>query len=924
MKKIILQVTLLSICLFTSCQNKCPVETTWPAIHPETRPGVRWWWLGSAVDSVGLTANMEDLQKAGIGAVEITPIYGINGAENRHIDYLSSRWMDMYKHVVSEGKRLGILIDMNNGTGWPFGGPTISMEDAVTKVVFQKYPVKSGERFYRKIIPDDQRQLDVYTIAVVMASDGVRKIDLTDLVAADRMIDWTAPAGDWMVWAAFNCKTFQSVKRAAPGGEGLVMNHYSHHVLDNYLKRFDDAFTSSEAPWPHSFFNDSYEVFGSDWSENLLETFEKNRNYKLQDYIPELNREGDPDVCSRVVCDYRQTIGELLLDEFTVPWTQWANKRNSTTRNQAHGSPGNLIDFYSAVDIPECESFGRTLFDIPGLRIDSGMKESDAHPSMLKFASSAAHITGKTFVSSETFTWLTEHFRTSLSQMKPELDQMFVSGVNHMYYHGSPYSPRDVSWPGWLFYASVNMNANNTIFRDACGLNDYITRSQSFLQYGQPDNDFLVYFPIWDVWQQHEGMYLAFSIHRIQTLIPSFLEMIVNIQKLGFDTDYISDKYLEQTVVNEGMIQTPGATYKAIILPNVQYIPVESLAKIVQLAKDGATVIFSDRLPSDVPGLKSLKTRRTKLYETLEEIPAIKPFTACEQKQIGKGRVLFGTDYGKLLNATSAIPEELSVKYGVNMLRRHHKNGYHYFVTMLQNKTVEGWIQLASKAKSAIIFDPLTGVSGKANVRNKNGYTEIFLQLEPGQSLIFKTFTHVDIKIPDYNFYSKGKPQEINCDWIFRFTDGSPEIEGEFMMPKTPVSWTDLSHDSTLVYAGTGRYTINFEVKSEADEWLLDLGNLCESARVCVNGQDAGIVWALPFTVKIGKYLKTGTNTLEIDVTNLPANRIRDLDKRGVKWRIFKDINLVSVFYTDIKFDKWTVLPSGLTSPVTIIPLKKL
>ena len=76
MKNIILQVFL--VLLMFACS--APAETSWPEVQHEARPGVRWWWLGSAVDSAGLTANMEDLQKAGFGAVEITPIYGINGA----------------------------------------------------------------------------------------------------------------------------------------------------------------------------------------------------------------------------------------------------------------------------------------------------------------------------------------------------------------------------------------------------------------------------------------------------------------------------------------------------------------------------------------------------------------------------------------------------------------------------------------------------------------------------------------------------------------------------------------------------------------------------------------------------------------------------------------------------------------------------
>ena len=79
---------------------------------------------------------------------------------------------------------------------------------------------------------------------------------------------------------------------------------------------------------------------------------------------------------------------------------------------------------------------------------------------MLKYASSAAHIAGKTYTSSETFTWLTEHFRTSLSQCKPDMDLMFVSGVNHMFFHGTPYSPKEAEWPGWLFYASINYESD--------------------------------------------------------------------------------------------------------------------------------------------------------------------------------------------------------------------------------------------------------------------------------------------------------------------------------------------------------------------------------------------------------------------------------------------------------------------------------
>ena len=911
-----------AICILLSACNGSAADTSWPEVKLETKPGMRWWWLGSAVDSAGLTVEMERLHHAGVGAVEITPIYGITGAEHRHIDYLSPRWMNMYKHVHAEGKRLGILIDIATGTGWPFGGPTVSIEDAASKVIFQKYQVEGGSRFSRKIIADDPNQSDVAKIATVMAySEQGEKLDLTGSITADNMLHWDAPAGNWTVWAVFDGKTLQEVKRSAPGGEGWVVDHFSADALQRYFTWFDDAFKASGAPLPNSFFNDSYEIFGADWVNNFFPEFEKRRGYRLQDYIPELNREGSPDIISRVIFDYRQTIGDLLMDEFTIPWVKWVHSHGSTARNQAHGSPGNLIDYYAVADIPECESFGWTIFDIPGLRMDSIYRVSSSHPGIMKFSSSAANLTGKPFVSSETFTWLTEHFRTSLSQMKPMLDQMFVAGVNHIYYHGIPYSPDDVAWPGWLFYASVNMNHNNTIFKDVRGLNDYITRSQSFLQYGKSDNDFLVYYPLINFWQIRGGRHQIFRIHDFVSYMPAFFDMILKIKENGFDSDYISDNFLLETNVKNGMIQTGGAAYKAIIIPDVKYIPVEILAKIAQLAKDGATVIFTNRMPDDVPGLSQFEQRRAELNNILEELPVVNDFGKIESKPFGKGKIISGSELSGLLSATNVKAEELPVIHGAQILRRKHEQGYHYFIAMLQNRQIDGWVQLAVDAKSAVIYNTLTGKIGKANIRKRNGNTEIYLQIEPGQSLVVKTFTNQTNNMHEYAFYKKGAPIIIDGDWTFRFTEGMPAIDGEYSMKGSPVSWTELAHDSVKVYAGTGRYSITFDLTENADNWLLDLGALCESARVRINGKDAGIVWSLPFTLQIGEYLTKGQNHIEIDVTNLPANRIRDYDRRGVNWRIFKEINFVNLRYSGGRYDHWDIMPSGLTSPVAIVPL---
>ena len=123
---------------------------------------------------------------------------------------------------------------------------------------------------------------------------------------------------------------------------------------------------------------------------------------------------------------------------------------------------------------------------------------------MLKFASSAAHVTGRTLASSETFTWLGEHVQVRFAQLKGVLDTFLLSGINHMFLHGIPYSPEDAPWPGWLFYASVNFGPNGGLWHDLPSFNAYATRCQSVLQSGKPDNDLLLYFPVADYWQ-HAG-----------------------------------------------------------------------------------------------------------------------------------------------------------------------------------------------------------------------------------------------------------------------------------------------------------------------------------------------------------------------------------------------------------------------------------
>ncbi|MDR0796725.1 MAG: glycosyl hydrolase family 2, partial [Tannerella sp.] len=162
----------------------------------------------------------------------------------------------------------------------------------------------------------------------------------------------------------------------------------------------------------------------------------------------------------------------------------------------------------------------------------------------------------------------------------------------------------------------------------------------------------------------------------------------------------------------------------------------------------------------------------------------------------------------------------------------------------------------------------------------------------------------------------------LNRDWTLRFIESEPAINEIFTL-RQPESWTNLNHPDASRNMGTALYSTEItRPDMQADDWILDLGDVRESARIRINGQEAGVCWSVPYRLKVGKYLKTGSNRIEIEVTNLPANRIADYDRRGVNWKTFKDINIVNLNYRSANYANWQAMPSGLNSQVRLIPVR--
>ncbi|UBM58349.1 glycoside hydrolase [Marinilongibacter aquaticus] len=877
---------LLSLCSFVLLSLSSFAQ------HAEQKPFTRWWWMGSAVNEQGIKYNLEAFHKAGIGGVEITPIYGVRGEESNYIPFLSEKYMHMLDYTVKVADSLGMKVDMVQGTGWPFGGAQVEAKHAATKLMVDSLFLKKGETVDRDF---EVNQEGVALLHVLAFGANAYYKDLSDKVEEGRL-RFQADR-DLTLYAVYAGKTAQKVKRAAPGGEGFTVDHYSQSALEDYLEPYNEKLKSGI----RAVFNDSYEVYGTDFTPHFFEDFEALRGYDLKPHLPLLIQKENSEKANRIRGDYRETISDLLKTRFDRPWTKWAHEHGYRTKLQAHGSPGNLLDLYATADIPECETFGSMPFDIPGFRREADdIREGDADPVMLKFSSSAGHVMGKPLISSETFTWLRDHFKTALSQCKPELEELLLNGVNHVFFHGSTYSPPEAEWPGWKFYASVNFSPQMTIWKDAPALFRYIKNCQTLLQIGQPDNEIGLYWPIHDVWNgYHEGRLLyQFQIHSLKEwlLDTPFYALANELMDSGYSVDFLSDEFIATARVESGKIVFNGGAYKALVVPKAKYMPLATLDKLKSLKAEGATIIFED-LPESVPGFRDFESRALKLNDRLESLVPV-PNVMQALKSGGVEREEFG-------------------KLGLKFIRRKHEEGYIYFVVNHGSKDFEGFLNLQSKGNKPVLFDPDTEMLGMAS---QNAQGAVRIQLKAGKSIFIRT----DQKAVKQEWsYYKTLPQAVvlHGPYTLKFLEGGPVLPPAHDKLEKLGSWTELGQEEAD-FSGTAMYSFEFvKPKTKADAWALVLPDVRESARIWLNGKYLGTLWANPFTINLTD-LKA-ENTLKIEVTNLTANRLRAKEMRGEEWKIFHEINMVNKDYKPFDAKKWKPMPSGIVGEIKLVPLEK-
>ena len=557
------------------------------------------------------------------------------------------------------------------------------------------------------------------------------------------------------------------VKRAGIGGQGFMIDPFDPEAMKLHIAAFERFFgKKGSAARPRAFYHDSYEYYGAEPKNG-------------------------------------QDIDEAQLACFKV-WTDWCRENGYITRNEAHGAPSNWLDFYALADIPETEMFAKGDRDIL----------------VSKFASSAAHVKGTKLVSAESCTWIDEHFCERPAEIKAFLDRLFLSGVNHVFYHGCCYSPVDAAWPGWCFYASLEMNPRNPIWREMGALNAYVTRCQSLFQTWTPDNDLAV---LWDpksFRDKHKGKVENMNIHNRSGWFygEPIGKVAKELYEAGFSFDYVSPRMVES-----------------------------GLAKKYAVVVDPAEYFNAD-----------MQNRR------------------------------------EMVKGARAMPFDAAS--GLLATRWRKDGATAYFVVNTGSVA-----RVVSAADEFTAADPLSGAIAKTRAAEILPLHSIFA--------IGDGFSVQSAKQRD----EASSP--ISGPWKVSAVCGGPKLPEPRTLDAL-AGWETFDE----FFSGTMMYRTSFDAESKSGNRTISLGEVREIARVRLNGRDLGVKFMPPYDFEIPEgVLKEKGNELEVEVTNLGANRLRWNDLNKVDWKYFTDINMVDINYKKFDASQWKPLPSGLLGPVRLL-----
>jgi len=778
----------------------------------DARIMMRWWWFGPAVTKPELEREMRLMKEGGIGGFEVQAVYPLALDDPEHgfknTPYLSDEFLEALRFTGKKARELGLRMDLTLGSGWPFGGPHIPVTQAAARLRVERLQIPANA----VSIPIPYLTEGEKFIAAFLARDNHRITDIENgLLRVPPNVD-----GPQTVLFFIASRTGQQVKRAAVGAEGFVLDHYDRAAIENHLRYAGERMLNALAKNPpYAVFSDSLEVYGSDWTADLLDEFRKRRGYDLTPYLPALV--GDiGGKTADIRHDWGQTLTELANERYLTPLHEFAQQHGTRFRSQTYGIPPVTLSSNALVDLPEGEGTQWRQF------------------SATRWAASASHLYGRPVTSSETWTWLhSPVFRATPLDMKAEADLHFLQGINQLIGHGWPYSPPEAREPGWRFYAAAVFNHHNPWWLVMPDIARYLQRVSFLLRQGQPANDVAVYLPTGDAWAKFTAGHDSINQSMDALLGPNVIPQILD---AGYNFDFIDDAAIESV----------GVPYRILILPGVERMPPATYRKLEAYASKGGIIVATRRLPS--PGAEArLVTDEKQLGSTLNKLLPADVATAPEIGFVHR-KLDFADVY--FLANTSNHPVHSPAIFRIVGLEPAWWNPFNGEVTRAMG-TARIDLDLAPYESRVLVFskDHLEQRAAAA--------VSSPIDISSGWSLKFdgasETVRMQELRSWTANEQTKYYSGQATYERTVTIT---PSMTGPLRL--TLGEGTPVDPSSERKAANGMRAWLESPVR--------------EAAAVYVNDRLAGTVWHPPYEVNVTGLLHPGENKIRIVVANLAIN----------------------------------------------------
>jgi hypothetical protein len=713
-------------------------------------------------------------------------------------------------------------------------------------------------------------------------------IDLTDKIRADGSLEWSPPAGNWVVLRFGYSLTGKVNDPASPAGTGLEVDKLNRDAvkryLDTYLGRYEGALGPSLMGQKglKAIVVDSYEAGPQNWTDRMLEEFKARRGYDLRPWLPVLaGRVVESAAASdRLLWDFRKTLGELMREAHYEQITSSAHERGLIRYGESHEFRrfliGDGMEMKQSADIP----MGAMWAGLP--------KEYDYnYAADLRESASVAHLYGKTFVAAESFTAPSNPYGYAPEDLRPIADRMMSEGVNRFVIHTSVHQPDERAGPGMgLGFIGQWFTRKETWANQAQAWVSYLARSSYLLQQGRFVADIAYLYG--------EDTNLTSLFHSCAPPIPA-----------GYSFDFVNaDTLIHQLSAQDGRLASPsGMTYRVLALDaSTKRMSLPVLRKIRELVYSGVVVV-GDR-PTATPSLADDDHMFRDLVDEL---------WGDDSSHAG-GKVALRSSLTEALNQNGVAPDvtfEAASDAALRFVHRRLDDGDLYFVShaSLRSERIEASFRISGKTPELWRAD--TGAVEPISYRTENGRTIVNLELSANDAF-FVLFRHA----ASVHELALSEPtitrlETLDGPWDVAFPSGLGASEHARF--ERLASWTDRPEEGIKYFSGTATYSTRFAVDPAVragTRLQLDLGQVKNVAEVLVNGQSLGVLWKAPFKIDITDVLKTGENEVEIQVTNLWPNRLIGDKQPGAQ-------KIAYAAYDPFKADS-PLLPSGLLGPVTL------